>query len=192
VNPHGRNYLKGRNFILAAALGNMAVMAASWAWYGWNQLGMEMAARNTARLSSLWFALAFAAPGVSRWYKTLPAARMVQAFVAAHLAHFAAVSVLLFAFSTARISHDPLRVAAIIVLGSALVIATGLTAGAGASFYRAFHSLLLALIFIIFVLALVKDPFLPMRAVVVLLLAGLVLRLTSAFTFYLARRESGT
>ena len=62
-----------RTVILSAAASNLVVVAAAYAVHGWNAAGAHAAARNSARLSALWFALAFAAPGLVRFFRSLPA-----------------------------------------------------------------------------------------------------------------------
>ena len=45
------------------------------------------------RFSVMWLTVGFAAPGLVRFVRALPAeARLIQAFVSAHLVHFATVS----------------------------------------------------------------------------------------------------
>jgi hypothetical protein len=179
--------VKTRGLIWTAVLGNVAVMSASWSVYGWNLIGAHVAARNTARFSSLWFILGFAAPGLNRWFRALPGFRIIQAFVAAHLVHFTAVAMLLAAFMPAHASHNPARTAAIVIIGSALVIAAGLTAKPRASaIYTTVHAALLALIFLIFFLGFLKDPLKPVRGLVVLLALALLLRLGADFGFFRA------
>jgi hypothetical protein len=80
-------------------------MAATYVVRGWNAAAAHAAARNTARLSALWFAVAFAAPSLVRYFRSLPApATLVHSFFAAHVVHFAAVTILLadFSFPTCR------------------------------------------------------------------------------------------
>ena len=78
-----------RTLILSAAASNLVVVAAAYAVHGWNAAGAHAAARNSARLSALWFALAFAAPGLVRFFRSLPApTTLVYSFFAAHLVHF--------------------------------------------------------------------------------------------------------
>jgi hypothetical protein len=183
--------VKGRALIWMAVVGNVAVMSASWSLYGWNLIGAHVAARNTARFSSLWFIVGFAAPGLSRWLPALPGFRIIHAFVAAHLVHFAAVAMMLAAFMPAHVSHDPMRAGAIIVIGSALVIAAGLTARPrSSSVLTAIHAALLAVLFLIFFLGFLKDPLKPVRGLVVLLALALVFRLGADFGFFRTRTKT--
>jgi hypothetical protein len=183
--------VKGRGLIWTAVVVNVAVMSACWTVYGWNPVGAHVAARNTARFSSLWFIVGFAAPGLSRWFRALPGFKIIQAFVAAHLVHFAAVAMMLAAFMPAHASHDPIRTAAIVVIGSALVIAAGLTAKPRLSaVYTTVHAALLALIFLIFFLGFLKDPLKPVRGLVVLLALALILRLGADFGLFRARAKT--
>jgi hypothetical protein len=183
--------VNGRGLIWTAVLGNIAVMAASWTVYGWSVIGAHVAARNTARFSSLWFALGFAAPGLARWFRGLPGPRLVQAFVAAHVVHFAAVAMLLAGFETAHVSHNAVRSGLVVVIGSALVIAAGLSATPPYSpGYTTVHRVLMYVIFLLFFLALVNDPFKPMRGLVVFLTLAVILRVTAGFTFYTARTKT--
>jgi hypothetical protein len=65
--------MSGRSALMIAVAGNGMVVCLSWAWYGWNMVGVQVAARNTARFSALWFMAGFAAPGLVRWIRGWPA-----------------------------------------------------------------------------------------------------------------------
>src|SRR5580704_17137642 len=81
--------------IWIALVGNVIVAATTLGLLGWNGASAHAAARNTARFSMLWLALGFAAPGLVRFVKALPEeARLIQAFLAAHVVHFAVVVLL--------------------------------------------------------------------------------------------------
>jgi hypothetical protein len=99
--------MSGRSALMIAVAGNGMVACLSWAWYGWNMVGVHVAARNTARVSALWFMAGFAAPGLLRWIRGWPAeATLLQAFVAAHLVHYASVLAVL-AFGPAHFCTIP-------------------------------------------------------------------------------------
>src|SRR5262249_32602369 len=134
--------------IWIAVLGNGVVAAAALALYGWNKEGAHSAARSTARFSALWFMVGFAAPGLVRMVRALPApVRMIQAFVAAHLVHFSAVMVVL-AFTSEHVSQNPVASAVAISVGFSLVAGAGLTAMPRASqLYTAIHRVTLYVIF---------------------------------------------
>src|SRR5690242_11827563 len=76
-------------FALAAAVANVAVLAASLGLHG-----AGSAARNTARLAALIFLSAFAAPGLRRWLRFPEPALLIAAYVAAQMVHYAAVALL--------------------------------------------------------------------------------------------------
>lgn len=175
-----------------AAASNIVVALATLAARGWNAGSAPAAARNTARFSCLWFLVAFAAPGMARLTRGLPAgARLVQAFVAAHLVHFAVVAALIVSFERAHLAQKPLASAAILVFGFSLVVGAGLTATPRSSrFYSALHSFTLYALFLIFFLAFARNPVRPLRLMAVPLGLAFLLRLTKGWTFYTARVKS--
>jgi len=96
-----------RGLLGMAAASNLGVAVTTLAIRGWNSGGAHAAARNTARFSCLWCVAAFAAPGLARLGHGLPAgARLVQAFVAAHLVHFAVVAALIASFERAHLAAE--------------------------------------------------------------------------------------
>lgn len=165
-----------------AAASNIGVALATVAARGWNAAGAHAAARNTARFSCLWFVVAFAAPGLARLVRRLPAgARLVQAFVAAHLVHFATVAALITAFERAHLAERPGRTAAILLIGFSVVVGAGVTAMPRPSrLYSAIHQVTLSLIFLIFFLAFARNALKPLRLLAVLLACALLVRLVSA------------
>lgn len=165
-----------------AAASNTAVALATLAARGWNAPGAHAAARNTARFSCLWFLVAFAAPGMARLARGLPAgARLVQAFVSAHLVHFATVAALIAAFERAHLAEKPGQSAAILLIGFSVVVGAGLTAIPRPSrLYSAVHQVTLYLIFLIFFLAFARNAVKPLRLLAVLLACALLLRLIAA------------
>jgi hypothetical protein len=178
-------------FVLAI-LGNGLVAAVTFAIWGWNIEGAHAAARHTARFSMLWFAVGFAAPGLARFVRYLPAqATLIQSFVAAHFVHFASVAILLARFGRAQITHHPGAAAASILGGFVVIAATGLTAAPRASRpYTAVHSILLYSVFSIFFLVFVHHPVKPLRLFAVLLGLALFLRLTRGRSFDSARTRT--
>ncbi|HYL96785.1 MAG TPA: hypothetical protein VET69_13355 [Terriglobales bacterium] len=174
-----------------AAASNLSVAVATIALHGWNAAGAHAAARNTARFSSVWFMVAFAAPGLTRLIRGLPAgARLVQAFVAAHLVHFAVVGALIASFERAHLVQKPLASAAVLVFGFSLVVGAGLTATArGSRYYIVLHTLILYVLFLIFFLAFAQNAVKPLRLMAVPLALALLLRLISG-SFYLVRIKS--
>lgn len=175
-----------------AAASNLTVAVATIALHGWNAAGAHAAARNTARFSSLWFTVAFAAPGLSRLIRRLPAgARLVHAFVAAHLVHFAVVAALVASIETAHLVQKPVASAAILVFGFSLVVGAGLTATPCSSrLYSGVHKFTLYVLFLIFSLTFAQNAVKPLRLMVVPLALAFLLRLTSGWTFYAARVRS--
>ncbi|HKW27689.1 MAG TPA: hypothetical protein VJN48_18025 [Terriglobales bacterium] len=181
-----------RGFLSIAAASNLSVALATLVFLGWNAAGAHAAARNTARFSSLWFMVAFAAPGLGRLVRGFPArARLVQAFVAAHLVHFAVVAALIASFETAHLVQKPIASAAILVFGFSLVVGAGLTATPrGSRFYSTLHTFTLYVLFLVFFLAFAQNAVKPLRLMAVPLALALILRLTSGWTFYTARAKS--
>jgi hypothetical protein len=175
-----------------AAASNLSVTVATLALQGWNAAAAHAAARNTARFSLVWFMAAFAAPGLSRLVVGLPtAARLVQAFVAAHLVHFAVVAALIASFERAHLVQKPIASAAILVFGFSLVVGAGLTATPRCSrIYGVLHTFTLYVLFLIFFLALAQNAVRPLRFITVPLALALLLRLTSGWAFYAARVKS--
>jgi hypothetical protein len=180
--------MSDRTPIRMATIGNLAVTAVTLVLGGWAAGGAHAAARNTARFSALWFMAGLAAPGLGRWVRGMPAeARMIQAFVAAHLVHFATVAALLLAFEAAHLRHHPAQAAATVLGGFALVAAMGLMASPQASrLHTIFRRLLLSVIFFIFLVAFLRDVFKPLRVLAVGLVLALMVRLSGSWTFFSA------
>jgi hypothetical protein len=186
------NVVSTRTVVLAAAATNLAVMAATFVVRGWNVAGAHAAARNTARLSALWFAVAFAAPGLVRFFRSLPApATLVHSFFAAHVVHFVTVAVLLTRFEFSHVSKHPGRAAAVVLGGFVIVLVAALTATPRASrTYSYLHRAALYAVFLIFFGAFAAHPAKPLRALSVLLVLALFLRLSSGLKFYPVRVRS--
>lgn len=181
-----------RTPIWIAVAGNCVVAAVTYAVFGWNAGAAHVAARNTARFSVMWLTVGFAAPGLVRFVRALPAeTRLIQAFVSAHLVHFATVGLLLTMFEWARVAQNPVKVAATVLIGAGAVIATGLTATPRPSrIYAGIHSFALYIVFLIFFTAYLRHPVKPLRLVAVPLGLALLLRLTSRWTLYSARARA--
>jgi hypothetical protein len=171
-----------RRLLLIAVLGNALVATAAFAVYGWNADGAHSAARSTARFSALWFMVGFAAPGLARWVRDLPApAHLIQSFVAAHMVHFATVIVVL-AFTPAHVSGNPIQAAAVVLVGFSVVLGAGLTAIPRPSrLYTAVHRATVYVIFLIFFLDSFVNPIKPLRVYGVFLVLALVLRHAGRF-----------
>jgi len=75
--------------VLIATTANIAIALATYVYYGWNAVGGAVAARNTARFSSVCFAIALASHFHSRYGRDYVA--LIKAFIAAHVVHFATV-----------------------------------------------------------------------------------------------------
>ena len=170
-----------RGLLGIAAASNLGVAVTTLAMRGWNAGGAHAAARNTARFSCLWFVAAFAAPGLGRMVRGLPeGARLVQAFVAAHLVHFAVVTALIASFERAHLAQQPGQSAAILLIGFSLVVGLGITATPRASrLYTGVHRGMLYLVFLIFFLAFAHNAVKPLRMLAVLLAASLAARLAT-------------
>jgi hypothetical protein len=78
-----------RGSIFIAAVANIVVAIAAYLFYGWNVVGGAVAARNTARLSSVLFAVALASHFHSRYGRDYVA--LIKVFIAAHIVHFGTV-----------------------------------------------------------------------------------------------------
>lgn len=75
--------------VIIATVANLLVAIATYAYYGWNVVGGAVAARNTARFSSVCFAIALAAHFHRRYGREYVS--LIKAFIAAHSVHFASV-----------------------------------------------------------------------------------------------------
>lgn len=169
-----------RGLLGIAAASNLGVAVTTVAIQGWNSGGAHAAARNTARFSCL--VVAFAAPGLARMVRGLPAgARLVRAFVAAHLVHFAVVAALIASFERAHLAEKPGQSAAVLLIGFSLVVGLGITAMPRVSrLYTSAHRGMLYLVFLIFFLAFAHNAVKPLRLMAVLLAGALLLRLAAA------------
>jgi len=183
--------MSGRSALMIAVAGNGIVLCLSWVVYGWNLAGVHVAARNTARLSALWFLPGFVAPGLVRWIRGWPAETgLLEAFVAAHMVHYGSVLAVL-AFDPAHLLHHPIAAGVAIAGGFLLVLGLGLTAPPRASeLYGYLHRFLLYVIFLVFFVGLMNDRFRPFRVLAAVLGLGLILRLTSGMNFALLKAEA--
>ena len=181
-----------RMSIWIAVAGNSLVCAVTFAIRGWNAGSAHAAARNTARFSMLWFIVGFGAPGVTRLVRTLPTeARLIQAFLAAHVVHFATVSILIATFGLAHLWQNPGRVAAIVLGGFAVVVVAGLTATPRTSWlYTTVHKFTLYFVFLIFFFVFVHNAVKPLRFLVVPLGLALIFRLTSNMSLSKLRNKA--
>jgi hypothetical protein len=181
-----------RRPIWIAVAGNCIVAGLTYAVLGWNATAGHAAARNTARFSVMWLAIAFAAPGLVRFVRVLPEeTRLTQAFVSAHLVHFVSVGLLLTLFEWTHVRQNRLELGITVLIGAGSVITVGLTATPRASrLYSGVHRVFLYIVFLIFLLAYGRHPFRPLRLVAVLLIIALVLRLGRRLAFYSARARA--
>ncbi len=172
--------------IAIAAASNCVVAGITLALSGWTATGLHAAARNTARFSMLCFCIAFAAPGLVRLIHGLPSvARLMHAFVAAHAVHFAVVALLIVTFDARHAVQHPARAAEIVLIGFAIVVVAGLTATSRASrLYTGVHRIAVYAVFLIFLIAFVRNPVKPVRLFAVPLGIALIMRLTSGVRFY--------
>jgi hypothetical protein len=174
--------------IWIALVGNVIVAGATLGLLGWNGASAHAAARNTARFSMLWLAVGFAAPGLLRFVKALPEeARLIQAFLAAHLVHFAVVALLLVTFDARHFAQHRFQAVLVIAIGFGLTLTAGLTATPRASrLYSATHSVALYTVFLIFLAAFTTNPRWPWRLMAIPLLLTLLLRVTRSWRLFAA------
>jgi len=169
-------------FLLWMVAGANAVVAGmTYALLGWNRAGAHAATRNTARFAALCFMVAFAAPALVRFAKRLSSeATLVLAFVAAQGVHFAAVIVLLSVFEREHVAQNRLQTALVITIGFGLVLTAAVTSQPRiVRWYTAVRTFALYSIFLIFTLGFAFNQVKPLRIFAVLLLAALIVRLTS-------------
>lgn len=107
--------------VLAATVGNIVVAGATYAYYGWNAVGTDIGARNTARFSALIFIIALAAHHHSRFGRDY--VPLIKAFVAAHVVHFG--TVIAYHLVLGKLSNPMFLAAA--SAGAILLTATALT-----------------------------------------------------------------
>jgi hypothetical protein len=183
-----RYYLAMRDHvpIWLANAGGCLVSGATFVILGWNGPAAHAAARNTARFSAFCYIVALASPGLfllsSRRAKLgmvsvgcwLPKERrLIQAFVAAHMVHFATVVVVIAVFDIGRIQKNPVAYAG----GFAITAGLGLTAGRESGRQIVLHQVLFYLFFVIFLVALSRSLF-P-RLLDALMVVAFVLRMMS-------------
>ncbi|HYL15578.1 MAG TPA: hypothetical protein VEV41_21270 [Terriglobales bacterium] len=183
--------MSGRLPIWTAFLANCVVAGLTCAARGWSAAGAHAAARNTARFSALWFIVAFAAPGLVRIVRSLPnEVRLIQAFVVAHIVHFAAVVAVLTKFEPEHVARNVTQTVLVVLVGFSIVMVAGLTARPRASrLYTTVHKVTLYAILLIFALAFLHNPLKPLRLMGVALILALVARLTSRMAFWTATVE---
>lgn len=130
----------------------------------------------------LWFLTGFAAPGLTHYFRILLSeAGFLRAFPAAQIVHFGTVAAVLASFPAAHVTEHPGRVLAVIVIGSSLAFAAGLTPRLRSALYRMIHTAALYAVFAIFLLAFAGNRVKPLRALAVLPAAAFVLRITGEF-----------
>ena len=168
-----------------ALLGNVIVASATYALRGWNVAGAHAAARNTARFSVLWFMAGLAAPGLARLLMSLAdEVRLIQAFLAAHLVHFATVTALIVTFEGRHLREHPGQAATVIIMGSGLTLLAGLTATPRSSKpYTIIHRIALYSVFLLFFLAFVHNPVKPLRLIALALGLAFLVRISSRFLY---------
>ena len=168
-----------RKLVISAIVANTLVAAIAYALYGWTRIGAHVAARSTARFAALVFVIAFAQPGLARWIASLPSyATLVYAWVAAHCVHFVAVAI---TFALDRSPHPHL--AEIVVVGFTIVVISGVTVGHSVSrAMRVIHAVAIYATFLVFMLAFATNRFVPLRALAVLLVLSLALRVAGMMT----------
>jgi hypothetical protein len=170
--------LSQRALVVSAIAANVIAAAASYAMFGWTGIGAHVAARWTARFSVLMFIAALAQPGLTRWMATLPSyATLLHTFVAAHCVHFAAVATVLFLDKDNHFVKNPGPAAAIIGIGFSVVIISGLTAARRSTLAKVVNEIATLFVFGIFFLAFARHHFMPLRAISVLLVIALILRI---------------
>jgi hypothetical protein len=175
--------LRDRMLFPAVALASILVAAFTLRSWGWNAAGAHAAARNTARVSSLWFSLVLAVPGLRRFWNALTPARATLAFLTAHAIHFATVTAALIGFDWERAATRPLRSVIFVAGGAALLVVFGWASLGEVSATKKWISRVAgALIFLIFLGAFARHPW-PARALVLPLVAGLLLRFTARSTY---------
>lgn len=169
-----------RNHILAAISVNVVIAASSYAMFGWNGIGAHVAARWTARFSVLIFIVALAQPGLVRWMASLPPyATLLHTFVAAHCVHFATVLSVLFLDKDNHFVKNPRPAAAIIGIGFSVVIISGITAARRSMLAKIVNEVTTLFVFVLFFLAFARHHFVPLRAIAVLLVVALILRVAA-------------
>jgi hypothetical protein len=122
--------------IWLALSGNLGVVALTVGALGLNSAGAHAAARNTARFSALWCAIALASPGFFQRFCRWSEGRFIQGFVAAHLVHFVSDAALLLTFERTHIAEHPGQSVAVIAIGFSLMIGLGLTAASARDWHK--------------------------------------------------------
>ena len=151
--------------------------------------GAHAAARNTARFSALCCAAALASPAVFRIFHRDTESQLILTFVAAHVVHFLTVAALLFSFERTHIAARPSQSAAVIAVGSSLIVGLGVTAAAARPLGMTIRSLTLYGASLVFFLAFFHHSVRPLRAIAALLVVALLLRLTSNLSLRMARAK---
>lgn len=170
-----------RTLVLSAIAAEVVIAAASYAMFGWNGIGAHVAARWTARFSVLIFIVAFAQVGLARWIASLPSyATLLHTFVAAHCVHFATVATVLFLDKDNHFVKNPGPAAAIISIGFSVVIISGMTASRRSMLTKVVNEVTTFFVFVLFFLAFARHHFVPLRAIAVLLVVALILRIAGA------------
>jgi hypothetical protein len=167
-----------RKLLIAAVVGNCAIVMLSFAVLGWNAEGAGSATRNTARFAIAFFLAGLAAPGLKRWILSFPEpSALIHAFVAAQLIHFGCVALLhtWFAQGNFHLSFGEL---AITVVGFSLVVTAGATAihCPGQRWYSAVHIFTLYVIFLILAADYREHPVKPLRLMLIPVLLAMLLR----------------
>lgn len=165
-----------------AIIANCLVIVICFGVLGWDEEGAGSAARNTARLASVFFLVGFAARGLRRWLSGLPESTvLIQAFVAAQMVHFGAV-ILLHSFRSQEfmsLRGTQIVLSGVLVLvGFTLVVATGMTADPRPNLrlYSMAHIVLLHVIFLIYAVDYAMHPVRPLRWMVVPVALALAMR----------------
>jgi hypothetical protein len=172
--------MKEQTFLPIVAAVSLLVAAATLLFWGWNPAGAHAAARYTARISLVWFALALSAPGLRRYWEAFSPVSLTLAFLTAQTIHFTAVTVVLVGFDWQRAAGAPLRSALFIGVGAGLITLFGWASlGQPSAAKKVTLPIAGTLIFLIFFAAVVRHSG-PVRLLALPLIVALPLRFVAA------------
>ena len=161
--------------MLAAAALNCVVLSSSLALYGWNKSGGGAAARNTARFAVLLFLCALASPGLRRWTTFPESNKLVFAYCAAQMVHYAAVA-LLHGVLSGKPFELGLPEIAVVLLGFSLTLVMATTAESTNRILTVLHKVTLYIVFFILAADYSSHPMKAMRFAAVPVFVAMVLR----------------
>jgi hypothetical protein len=161
--------------VLAAAAVNSVLLISSLLIYGWSESGGGAAARTTARFAVVIFLCALASPGLRRWMSFPEPPKLVLAYCAAQMVHYASVALLHGVLSQSAFILGLPQIA-VVLAGFSLTLVMAATSLSKGRLPAALHKVTLYIVFLILAADYSSHPIKWMRLAAIPVFAAMVLR----------------